>query len=106
MDAIAEDFQSKDISIIEGREVKVWTKLSPVNVQRGQSRHYPATDQTSTAGNKVRLVPSGWDHEHCELCDTHIKVGDYGFVDSGEHWVCEGCYAKYVTTHDLSFLDS
>src|SRR5258708_7311491 len=33
MDAIAEKFESNDISIIDGREVKVWTKLSPVNVE-------------------------------------------------------------------------
>jgi len=31
LDAIAEDLESKDTSIIEGREVKAWTELSPLD---------------------------------------------------------------------------
>lgn len=105
MDAIAEEFQSKDASMIEGREVRVWTKLSPANVQRGHSRHYPATDQTSTPGSNVRLVPSGWDHEHCELCNSHIDMGTFGHCDSDDRWMCENCYSRYVVPHDLAFVD-
>jgi hypothetical protein len=105
MDAIAEDFQSKDISIVEGREVKIWTKLSPANVQRGESRHYPATDQTSTPESKVRLVPSGWDHEHCELCNSHIDIGMSGYCDPDDRWMCENCYTRYVVPRDLAFVD-
>jgi hypothetical protein len=25
-------------------------------------------------------------------------------VDLAEHWVCDGCYHKYVEKHDLSFI--
>src|SRR5260221_2148128 len=46
VDAVAEDYEGKDISIVAGREVKVWTKLAPVGGAGGQSRHYPALDQT------------------------------------------------------------
>jgi len=105
MDAIAEDFQSKDTSIIEGREVKVWTKLSPANVRRGESRHYPATDQTHKPGSNVRLVPSGWDHEHCELCKSHIDIGMFGYCDPDDRWMCENCYSRYVVSRDLAFVD-
>ena len=105
MDAIAEEFESKDTSIIEGREVKIWTKLSPANVERGQSRHYPATEQTPTSGSNVRLIPSGWDHEHCELCNSHIDIGMFGYCDPDGRWMCVNCYSRYVLRRDLAFVD-
>jgi hypothetical protein len=104
-DAIAQDFESKDTSIIEGREVKLWTKLTRADVQRGQSRHYPSEDQTLTPSGGTRLVPSGWDHEHCELCNSHIDVGMFGYCDPDERWMCEKCYARYVMRRDLAFVD-
>jgi len=103
LDAIAEDYQSKDTSIVGGREVKVWTKLSPV--RKDQSRHYPATDQTSTLASGARLVPLGWDHEHCELCSAHIDIGMFGYCDPEDRWMCENCYARYVLSRDLAFVD-
>jgi hypothetical protein len=103
IDPIAEDFQSEDTSIIGGREVKVWTKLSPV---RGEdSRLYPATDQSSTPASPARLVTLGWDHEHCELCNAHIDIGMYGFCDPEDRWMCENCYARYVLRRDLAFVN-
>jgi hypothetical protein len=104
IDAIAEDFESKDTSIVDGREVKFWTKLSPAN-QRGQSRHYPSVDQASTPENKVHVVPLGWDHEHCELCNSHIDIGMFGYRDETGCWMCENCYSRYVVPHDLAFVD-
>jgi hypothetical protein len=105
LDAIAQDYEAKDISIVDGREVKVWTKLEPVRDTGGQSRHYPASDQNSPRSSESRLVPLGWDHEHCELCNTHIDVGDFGYRDPGECWMCEKCYERYVTPRDLAFVD-
>jgi len=105
MDAIAEEFESKDTSIIEGREVKVWTKLSPANVERGQTPHYPATEHTPTSESNVRLIPSGWDHEHCELCNSHIDIGMFGYCDPNGRWMCENCYSRYVLRRDLAFVD-
>jgi hypothetical protein len=104
MDALAEDFESRDTSVIDGREVKFWTKLSPANAERGQSRHYPASEQTSTPGRNVRLIPSGWDHEHCELCNSHIDIGMFGYCDPDGRWMCENCYSRYVLRRDLSFV--
>ena len=48
----------------------------------------------------------GWDHEHCELCNTHIGgPGDpHGFVDREEHWLCAQCYERYARPRDLSFV--
>jgi hypothetical protein len=104
-DAVAEDYESKDVSIVGGREVKVWTKLEPTGMSQGQSRHYPATDQTLPVRSGTRLVPSGWGHEHCELCKEHIDAGMFGYCDPGERWTCEKCYERYVTRHDLAFVD-
>jgi len=104
LDAIAEGFETSDISMIEGRPVKVWTKLSPLKDQHGESRIYPAGDQTASESN-VRVIPSGWDHEHCELCNSHIDVGRFGYRDPDNCWLCEHCYSRYVMTHDLSFVN-
>jgi hypothetical protein len=104
-DAIAEDYEAKDVSIVGGREVKVWTKLEPAGEATGQSRHYPAPDQSLPVRSGTRLVPAGWGHEHCELCNEHIDAGMFGYRDLGECWVCEKCYQRYVTPHDLAFVD-
>jgi hypothetical protein len=106
LDAIAEDFEAKSVSIVDGREVKFWTKLEPVRETEGQSRHYPpASDQNSPHGPASRLVPLGWDHEHCELCNVHVDVGDFGYCDTDNQWLCEKCYEKYVVRRDLAFVD-
>ena len=104
-DAVAEDFESKDVSIIGGREVKVWTKLTRADAQGRLSRHYPSEQPTSTPIGETRLVPAGWDHEHCELCNSHIDVGMFGYRDPNERWMCVKCYERYVMRHDLSFVD-
>lgn len=104
-DAVAEDYEAKDVFIVEGREVRVWTKLEPAGESRGQSRHYPAPDQTLPVRSGTRLVLGAWGHEHCELCDEHIDAGMFGYCDPGEHWMCEKCYERYVTRRDLAFVD-
>lgn len=104
-DAVAEDYEAKDVSIVERREVKVWTKLEPTGVNRGQSRHYPATDQTLPVRSGTRLVPGAWGHEHCEFCNEHIDAGMFGYCDPGERWMCENCYKRYVARRDLAFVD-
>jgi hypothetical protein len=104
-DAVAEDYEAKDVSFVGAREVRVWTKLTPVGGDGGQSRHYPADDQTLPARSGQRLIPSGWGHEHCELCNAHIDAGGFGYCDPGERWMCEKCYERYVIPHDLAFVD-
>ncbi len=48
----------------------------------------------------------GWDHEHCALCGAHIGAAGepHGFVDPGEHWLCDACYHTYALPRDLGFL--
>jgi hypothetical protein len=104
-DAVATDYESKDISIVDGREIRVWTRFEPVEGGGGQSRHYPAADQTLPPASEARLVPSGWGHEHCELCKAHIGAGQFGYRDPGERWICEKCYERYVKPRDLAFVD-
>jgi hypothetical protein len=105
IDAVAEDYEAKDVSIVDGREVKVWTKLEPVRSGEGLSRYYPASDQAVPSGSTSRFVPLGWDHEHCELCNAHIDAGHSGYCDPDEHWLCEQCYERFVVPHDLAFVD-
>lgn len=103
-DALAENYEAKDVSVVDGREVRLWTKLEPTGGGRGQTRYYPTTDESSPAAG-TRLVPSAWDHEHCELCNEHIEAGMFGYCDPGERWMCENCHRRYVARRDLAFVD-
>src|SRR4051812_34201613 len=47
----------------------------------------------------ARIVPGGWDHEHCALCWRKISLlagaDPSGYTD-GQDWVCGGCYEKFI----------
>lgn len=101
----AELFEAEKAQAVQGQQVKRWIRVKETSARHGRERAYPVL----SGDLKPQIdaaVASGWQHEHCELCGATINLGGYGFVDSDEHWVCEPCYAKYVATHDLSFLDS
>jgi hypothetical protein len=104
-DAIAEDYDTGEISLVGGREVRVWTKVELVGGREGASRHYPANDQSLPPNSERRQIPGGWGHEHCDLCKTHIEGGEFGYCDPGGRWICEKCYERYVVQRDLAFVD-
>lgn len=65
------------------------------------------------AGNRLpddafptNLEAEGWDHEHCELCESRIGLGGeaYGFVDDHDRWLCESCYERYAAPRSLAFV--
>lgn len=105
-DASGTRLLAEDCALIEGRTVTEWVRLRRNDGRSGKERYYPvyATQPTRLEVGREDVVVAGWDHEHCELCNAQIKAGHYGYVDPSEHWVCESCYAKYVSAHDLSFL--
>jgi len=101
---LAEVFEAKESQTFEGQEVKTWIRVKEY-ADGSKERLYPVLSGDPQK-EMEKILASGWDHEHCELCRSSIQVGDYGFNDLSGHWVCEGCYEKYVATHDLSFLCS
>ena len=105
VDAVAEDYEVDEISIVGDREVKIWTKLQPIEGGSGTSRHYPANDQTSPPNPAPRVIPQGWGHAHCDLCRSRIASGEFGYRDHDERWMCESCYQRYVVPRDLAFVD-
>lgn len=105
VDAFAQNYEAKDTAVVNGSEVRVWTKLEPAAGREGASRHYPASDQSLPPRSERWLVPGGWGHEHCDLCKTHIDAGQFAYGDSGDRWLCEKCYERYVVQRDLAFVD-
>jgi hypothetical protein len=105
IDAVAQDYEATEISIVGDREVKIWTKLEPIEGGNGTSRHYPASNQTSPPDATPRLVPNGWGHEHCDLCKSHIDSGEFGYRDPDNRWMCVKCFDRYVVPRDLAFVD-
>lgn len=86
--ARASKYQAKDVSIVEGQEVREWIKLERAEGRGGTSRHCPVYPDGRTNIGPVRpdgLVVGGWDHEHCELCSNHIDSGEFGYLDRSEH---------------------
>lgn len=104
-DAIAEDYEAKESCVVGGRDVRVWTKLEPVGLNNGESRHYPATDQSLPVRSEIRVIRGAWGHEHCQLCNQHIDAGMFGYCDPSGYWMCESCYDRYIARHHLSFVD-
>lgn len=104
-DAVEVDYDAGETSVIEGRKIRVWTKLTIASGREGASRHYPASNQSLPPKSEPRQVPGGWGHEHCDLCKTHIDAGEFGYCDPGGRWMCEKCYERYVVQRDLSFID-
>jgi hypothetical protein len=91
----------------DGQPIKEWIRIRKIGSTSGKERVYEVNSQGVSSLSEINakgVIPSGWDHEHCELCNGHIDAGDVGYLDLSEHWVCKVCYTKYVSTHDLSFL--
>jgi hypothetical protein len=50
------------------------------------------------------IVPGGWDHEHCEICNTHIDPQDRYFHHAEWNaFLCVSCYEKYVIPGSIEF---
>ena len=52
------------------------------------------------------VVPGGWDHEHCDICQKKIGSGGEadGYFSAPDAWVCDECYADFVTPRSLAFI--
>lgn len=67
-----------------------------------QWRQAEPGDEARTDG---KIVPHGWDHEHCEICWTHIDADHPdAWMSNDDRWVCPSCYARYVGPGDLRFV--
>jgi len=38
------------------------------------------------------VLKNGWDHEHCEVCWTHINPGDSAYRNERDLWLCLNCF--------------
>jgi hypothetical protein len=105
-DAIGEIVKDNKVSVVDNEEIKDWIKIRPKGRDTSLARYYPVfpSEKFSLQIQADGTIKDGWSHAHCELCDAHIDTGHLGYIDPGQNWVCEECYAKYVAEHDLSFM--
>jgi hypothetical protein len=96
-DAVAEMWTDED-----GSEWAILRMKHVEGVPNVSYRVYPNIPDIAPDGTVI----GGWDHEHCELCEAHIEPEQFGYVDRGNHWVCEKCYTTFVSVHDISFLET
>ena len=80
-------------AFVEPSEVSGWRKW----------RIATPDDKERTDG---RIVPRGWDHEHCELCWQEIGSGGEadGYVSGSNQWVCVRCYDRFIGPRDMRFV--
>lgn len=82
----------------------LWRKISDSEILTGHP-NLETSDGSRYAGD-ARIVPGGWDHEHCRICMKSILSGDIAFADpTNEYWFCRDCGASYLVPRDLSFVD-
>jgi len=105
-DAIGEIVKGTEVSTVDNEEIRDWIKIKEKGKDTGLSRYYPVfpSGKSSLRIEADGTIKDGWSHVHCALCHAHVDSGKYGYVDPGEHWVCQECYEKYVAEHDLSFI--
>ncbi len=81
-------FQPTDMILYPGPGgTSMGTQSSPESPQGGQ------------------VVPGGWDHEHCEICNKKIGHGGEreGYFSLPDAWVCQECYNNFVVPRSLAF---
>jgi hypothetical protein len=70
----------------------------PALVHRSGSRVSLYRGQAFDPG-KIDLVPDGWTHEHCLICNYRIH-DEEGYRDAftcGDHaWICAECYEQFI----------
>lgn len=89
----------------------VWTRVefAPTDAaefMQGDVRSWTQVGNALPEGGRyLGVLPNGWDHEHCEICNGKIGLhGDsFGYVDTANSWLCEKCHGKYAAPHDISF---
>lgn len=96
-------FAASDVEAeyVEGTDGRRYHKLSKLAEPKTSSFRLQPTE-----GNQLpsRIVPEGWDHEHCEICNSHIDPGDKYFHHAEDNaFLCVSCYEKYVLRADIGF---
>jgi len=67
---------------------------------RDSVAHYP--------DGSTKVMPGGWDHEHCEICmgtiSQHTSHQHFGYRNPADDWVCEHCFQSFIEPKKLGFI--
>ena len=93
---------------------KPWFKevFEPTDAQefiQGKARGWTKVgSEVPKDAERTKIIPKGWDHEHCEICRSEIGAGGnlIGYKDEENLWLCQKCYDLYASRNDLSFLQA
>jgi len=79
-----------------------WWSLDQLAIAHGSDRPWRLIQfQPQDAlwrGNdgQTKVIPRGWDHEHCCLCWATIHAQEMVYFD-GSEWLCPACFERYLT---------
>ena len=95
-------WDARDVALILDSE-HTW---QPVVFQASDAleRRVPGWRALRSAVNRVpeadeTLVPGGWDHEHCMLCNAHIDPCTTAYVEGEGNWLCVCARRTKPATH-------
>lgn len=82
------------------------TEFTPVDAVQYFSNGQRVLTKAAPGQSGGDVVPSAWDHEHCEICHLKISLSgpSVGWTFSTDEWLCERCYEAYVVKRSLEFV--
>jgi hypothetical protein len=93
-DAVAEHFVGTD-----GQNYRKLSKASDIPDRASES-----VQESDSAGGQSWVVPAGWDHEHCAICNAHVDPEDHYFhYEPFNAFLCVTCYQEYVLIGSIGF---
>ena len=75
-----------------------WNRANQGELGAGASQHEKP---------QGRIIPGGWQHEHCAICWATIAryAETHGYWSEHDTWICESCYERYVLARSIDFME-
>jgi hypothetical protein len=94
--------------ILEGQWKRIdFIAEDAIHFEKGGKRGWAPLGATIPDGFvQTHIEKGGWDHEHCEICNSHIgsEGSAVGYKDENNRWLCPECHDKWAAPRSLGFL--
>lgn len=86
------------------KEFQAQDAFEPEWSPRGGAHYWGKAHENATAPGRV--IPGGWNHQHCAICWSKISQSEqmHGYRSEEDIWVCEACYNRYIKPGSLDFI--
>jgi hypothetical protein len=94
------------LELVRNPAIRTWERLKfapsdALEIQTQQGYRARRKLEPGEAPKEGKIIPEGWEHEHCELCWKRISSypddDNYGYTN-GAHWICDECFSTYIAS--------